>query len=68
MILYNYVYVKYVYFQLILNEKGGLFYRHKTTLLHQGEGLIREIKWKGDFIAWTNDHVRNPMASIYKSS
>nr|XP_022306822.1 vacuolar protein sorting-associated protein 41 homolog isoform X4 [Crassostrea virginica] len=42
--------------KLILNEKGGLFYRHKTTLLHQGEGLIREIKWKGDFIAWTNDH------------
>ncbi|XP_048755315.1 vacuolar protein sorting-associated protein 41 homolog isoform X2 [Ostrea edulis] len=42
--------------KLILNEKGGLFNRHKTVLLHQGEGLIREIKWKGDFIAWTNDH------------
>ncbi|XP_061193823.1 vacuolar protein sorting-associated protein 41 homolog isoform X5 [Saccostrea echinata] len=42
--------------KLILNERGGLFNRHKTVLLHQGEGLIREIKWKGDFIAWTNDH------------
>ncbi|XP_065929628.1 vacuolar protein sorting-associated protein 41 homolog isoform X2 [Magallana gigas] len=42
--------------KLILNERGGLFNRHKSTLLHQGEGLIREIKWKGEFIAWTNDH------------
>jgi hypothetical protein len=40
-----------------LNEKGGLFNRHKTNVLHQGEGPIREIQWMGDFIAWANDMV-----------
>ncbi|XP_069111688.1 vacuolar protein sorting-associated protein 41 homolog [Argopecten irradians] len=40
--------------KLVLNEKGFLS-RHKTTVLHQGEGPIREIKWKGSFIAWAND-------------
>ena len=42
--------------QLILHEKG-FFSRHKTTVLHSGEGPIREIQWKGDFIAWSNDVV-----------
>ncbi|XP_071158448.1 vacuolar protein sorting-associated protein 41 homolog [Mytilus edulis] len=41
--------------KLVLNEKGGLFSRHRTTALHQGEGPIREIQWIGDFIAWAND-------------
>ncbi|XP_048239189.1 vacuolar protein sorting-associated protein 41 homolog [Haliotis rufescens] len=41
--------------KLILNERGGLFTRHKMTVLHQGEGPIRNIKWRGDFIAWSND-------------
>ncbi|KAK3103437.1 hypothetical protein FSP39_019243 [Pinctada imbricata] len=40
--------------KLILNERGFLN-RHKTILLHQGEGPVREIQWKSDFIAWAND-------------
>ncbi|KAK6166083.1 hypothetical protein SNE40_022857 [Patella caerulea] len=41
--------------KLILNEKGFLN-RHKTYVLHQGEGAIRNIKWKSDFIAWSNEN------------
>ncbi|KAJ8313760.1 hypothetical protein KUTeg_008321 [Tegillarca granosa] len=41
--------------KLILNEKGFLN-RHKTIILHQGEGPVREIKWRGSFIAWANDN------------
>ncbi|XP_045167945.2 vacuolar protein sorting-associated protein 41 homolog isoform X2 [Mercenaria mercenaria] len=40
--------------KLILNERG-LFRSHKTRVLHQGEGAIRQIKWKGELIAWSND-------------
>ncbi|XP_064614137.1 vacuolar protein sorting-associated protein 41 homolog [Liolophura sinensis] len=40
--------------KLILNEKGFLN-RHKTNVLHQGEGPIRSVKWKSHFIAWAND-------------
>ncbi|XP_039266626.2 vacuolar protein sorting-associated protein 41 homolog isoform X1 [Styela clava] len=39
---------------LILYEKGWLG-RSKTTTLHTGEGLVRNIKWKGHLIAWAND-------------
>ena len=42
--------------QLILNEKGFLSQR-KTTILHQGEGPIKNIKWKGSLIAWSNELV-----------
>ena len=45
-----------IMFQLVLNEKGFLS-RHKTIVLHQGEGPIRSIKWKAHFIAWANDVV-----------
>ncbi|KAL5007431.1 hypothetical protein ScPMuIL_016237 [Solemya velum] len=41
--------------KLILNEKGFLN-RNKKIELHQGEGPIRNIKWRGDFIAWANDY------------
>ncbi|XP_013388215.1 vacuolar protein sorting-associated protein 41 homolog [Lingula anatina] len=40
--------------KLTLHEKGFLS-RHKTTILHDGEGPIRNIKWRSYFIAWTND-------------
>ncbi|KAH3717295.1 hypothetical protein DPMN_060078 [Dreissena polymorpha] len=40
--------------RLILNERS-LFSRHKMTVLHQGEGTVRTIKWHGDFIAWSNN-------------
>jgi hypothetical protein len=45
------------FLQLVLNEKG-IFNRHRTYVLHQGEGPIRNIKWKGSCIAWANDLVR----------
>ncbi|XP_052801970.1 vacuolar protein sorting-associated protein 41 homolog isoform X2 [Mya arenaria] len=41
--------------KLILNERGFLT-RHKMTTIHQGEGPIRTIKWKGDLIAWSNSY------------
>ena len=41
--------------QLILNEKG--FLGRRTFVLHQGEGPIRNIKWRSHFIAWANDLV-----------
>jgi hypothetical protein len=43
--------------KLILNERGFLR-SHKTRVLHQGEGAIRQIKWKGELVAWANDFVR----------
>lgn len=31
--------------------------RRKTNILHEGEGIIRNIKWSEDLIAWSNDKV-----------
>lgn len=42
--------------KLILNERSGFLGRHKMTILHQGEGPIRNIKWGGKFIAWANNN------------
>ncbi|CAG5117731.1 unnamed protein product, partial [Candidula unifasciata] len=42
--------------KLILNERSGFLGRHKMTVLHQGEGPIRNIKWGGEFIAWANNN------------
>lgn len=33
----------------------GFMGRRKTSILHEGEGLIRSIKWNEDLIAWSND-------------
>ncbi|KAJ7699646.1 hypothetical protein B0H17DRAFT_1049120 [Mycena rosella] len=38
---------------LVLHEKGWL--GHKETVLHQGEGPIWQIRWRGNLIAWAND-------------
>lgn len=40
---------------LILHEKGWL--GHKETTLHNGEGPIWLIRWRGTLIAWANDLV-----------
>ncbi|RUS21513.1 vacuolar protein sorting-associated protein 41 [Endogone sp. FLAS-F59071] len=45
---------------LVMNEKGGFsivicWFGHKDTTLHSGEGPIRALKWRGNFIAWAND-------------
>lgn len=31
--------------------------RRKTSIIHEGEGVIRNIKWSNDLIAWSNDRV-----------
>ena len=41
--------------KLVMNEKG-FWSRYRSLTLHQGEGPIRNIKWKSHFIAWANDH------------
>ena len=41
--------------QLILTERG--WFRNKVTVLHEGEGSIRTIKWRSTLIAWANDAV-----------
>jgi len=48
----------FIYLQLVLNEKGFLNQR-RTVILHQGEGPIKNIKWKGSLIAWSNELVCN---------
>lgn len=40
--------------KVVLHEKGFLS-RYRTTILHQGEGLVRNIAWKGRFAAWATD-------------
>ncbi|PIK53217.1 putative vacuolar protein sorting-associated protein 41-like [Apostichopus japonicus] len=50
--------------KLVLHEKGFLG-RNKSTILHQGEGTIRNIQWFGDLFAWANDQV--PQLQIYDS-
>ena len=43
--------------QLVLSEKSGIFRSNKTTTIHAGEGPVRNIKWKGEFLAWANNIV-----------
>lgn len=44
--------------KILLYEKG-LFGQYKTNLVHQSESDIQNIKWKGQFIAWSTDkHLR----------
>lgn len=39
--------------KLILTERG--WFRNKATVLHEGEGSIRTIKWRSSLIAWANN-------------
>ncbi|CAG0885065.1 unnamed protein product [Darwinula stevensoni] len=39
--------------RLILHEKT--FLKQKQTILHGGEGVIRTIRWRGQFVAWSTD-------------
>jgi len=52
----NMLFFPFIWLQLILNEKGFLNQR-RTMILHQGEGPIKNIKWKGSLIAWSNEMV-----------
>jgi hypothetical protein len=49
--------------KLVLNEKGFMG-RRKTNVLHEGEGIIRNIKWCNDLIAWSNDRVDDCFINI----
>ena len=40
---------------LILHDKGWL--GHKETILHNGEGPVWQVRWRGTLIAWANDLV-----------
>jgi hypothetical protein len=40
---------------LILREKGWL--GHKETTLHQGDGAIWQVRWRGHLTAWATDNV-----------
>lgn len=59
--------------KVLLHEKSFLS-RYKITILHQGEGLTRNISWKGRFAAWATDltiivydmHVLNIISMIRK--
>jgi vacuolar protein sorting-associated protein 41 len=42
--------------KLVLSEKSFLG-RRKTSILHEGEGMIRNIKCSDELIAWSNDKV-----------
>lgn len=48
--------------KLVLNEKG--FMGRRNRVLHEGEGIIRNIKWSNDLIAWSNDKVRPHHLSV----
>ncbi|XP_060680178.1 vacuolar protein sorting-associated protein 41 homolog [Hemiscyllium ocellatum] len=39
--------------KLLLYERNWLN-RWKTTILHEGEGTISQIKWRGNLVAWSN--------------
>ncbi|XP_072427274.1 vacuolar protein sorting-associated protein 41 homolog [Chiloscyllium punctatum] len=39
--------------KLLLYERNWLN-RWKTTILHEGEGTISNIKWRGNLVAWSN--------------
>lgn len=32
--------------------------RWKSSVLHEGEGNIRSVKWRGHLIAWANNMVK----------
>lgn len=40
--------------KVVLHSKGFLS-RYSSTILHQGEGPVRNIAWKGRFAAWATD-------------
>ncbi|XP_041045618.1 vacuolar protein sorting-associated protein 41 homolog isoform X1 [Carcharodon carcharias] len=39
--------------KLMLYERNWLN-RWKTTILHEGEGTIMNVKWRGNLVAWSN--------------
>jgi len=48
---------------LVLHEKGWL--GHRETTLHNGEGPIWQVRWRGALIAWANDLVSEERRRIH---
>jgi hypothetical protein len=40
--------------QLIINKRGWM--SHHEVVLHEGEGIITAIAWRGALVAWANSH------------
>lgn len=40
--------------KVVLHSRN-FFSKYVRTILHQGDGMIRSIKWNGDLVAWSTD-------------
>uniref|UniRef100_A0A8C2SAX8 Vps41 beta-propeller domain-containing protein n=1 Tax=Capra hircus TaxID=9925 RepID=A0A8C2SAX8_CAPHI len=47
--------------KLLLFERSWMS-RWKSSVLHEGEGNIRSVKWRGHLIAWANNMRKKPEA------
>uniref|UniRef100_A0A8C9DTC6 Vps41 beta-propeller domain-containing protein n=1 Tax=Prolemur simus TaxID=1328070 RepID=A0A8C9DTC6_PROSS len=47
--------------KLLLFERSWMN-RWKSSVLHEGEGNIRNVKWRGHLIAWANNMSKEPEA------
>ncbi|CAG0890895.1 unnamed protein product [Cyprideis torosa] len=41
--------------RLLMHEKTTFFKIPKVTVLHEGDGPVRNIKWKAHFVSWATD-------------
>jgi hypothetical protein len=39
--------------QLVIARKG--FFSYREEILHEGEGPVRALAWRGPLVAWAND-------------
>lgn len=50
-------------FKLLLYERNWLN-RWKTLVLHEGEGMITNVKWRANLIAWANNLVSDGIMNV----
>lgn len=55
-----------IYPQLLLFERSWMS-RWKSSVLHEGEGNIRSVKWRGHLIAWANNMVQAVSLTLVQS-
>lgn len=54
--------------KLLLYERNWLS-RWKTSVLHEGEGIITNVQWRANLIAWANNVVRRLLTvTLYKKT
>ena len=39
---------------------------NKKTVIHAGEGVVADVKWRGNYIVWANDTVSHACVRIYQ--